>query len=172
MAGESGGGENGRKASDGREVERRASDGGESEGREINGGENSYGYEREITVRYRDVDAMGHVNNAVYATYLEEARRGYTEDVLGLSVLDADAVVASLSIEFERSITLGARVTVGLGVTDIGNSSFRMGYEVRADGEVAATAETAHVVIDPESETSRPIPEEVRERMREFEGSR
>ncbi|MFB6254512.1 MAG: acyl-CoA thioesterase, partial [Halobacteriaceae archaeon] len=63
-----------------------------------------------INVRYRDLDPMGHVNNAVIATYIEEARSAYLEDVLEASFADVNAVLASISIDFISPITKGKEV--------------------------------------------------------------
>ncbi|WP_248897723.1 acyl-CoA thioesterase [Haloplanus halobius] len=122
-------------------------------------------YETEIQVRFRDIDAMGHVNNAVYATYLEQARVDYYADVLGVGLDEIDTALVSLEIDYHRAITLDDTVTVALGVRDIGESSVTVEYEVRAGDSVAATAETVQVYVDPEAETSRPLPEAWRGRM-------
>ena len=123
-----------------------------------------YEFETEVQVRYRDVDEMGHVNNAVYATYLEQARTAYFREVIGTSLAETSIVLASLSIDFRNSIKLGDEVTVALSVPKLGDSSIPMEYEIRlADGAVAATGETVQVAFDREERASRPIPEEWRE---------
>ncbi|WP_049925387.1 acyl-CoA thioesterase [Halopiger goleimassiliensis] len=122
-------------------------------------------YETEIDVRLRDVDFMGHVNNAVYATYLEEAREAYFADVLGVSLTDVETVLVSLSIEYDRPIEADENVTIALEVSELGTSSVPMTYEVRADGETAATARTVQVLVDPETGDSRPLPSEWRSRI-------
>lgn len=121
-----------------------------------------------MPVRFRDIDAMGHVNNAVYVTYLEQARVVFFEEALGLSVRDAGSVIASLSIDYERPIELGDEVSIGIGVGDIGRSSVPMTYEIRSNGERAATAETVLVLIDAETGSSRRIPEPWREAIAEY----
>ena len=123
-----------------------------------------YEFETEVQVRYRDVDEMGHVNNAVYATYLEQARTAYFREVIDTSLAETSIVLASLSIDFRNSIQLGDEVTVALGVPELGDSSIPMEYEIRlADGTVAATGETVQVAFDREERTPRPIPGEWRE---------
>ena len=129
----------------------------------------AYGYTTKIDVRYRDLDPLRHVNNAVYVTYLEQARAGYLLDVLEFDPAQPNMVVASLSIDYRRPSHWGETVTVGVRSTELGGSSFGMEYEIRADGEVAATAETVQVTLD-EAGDSRPVPEEWRERIREHEG--
>jgi acyl-CoA thioester hydrolase len=124
-------------------------------------------YETELQVRFRDLDAMGHVNNAVYATYLEQARVDYYDDVLGVGLDDIDTVLVNLEIDYRHEVTLDdGTVTVAMGVRSIGESSVVVGYELRAGDRVAATAETTQVYVDPEAGTSRPLPEDWVETMK------
>lgn len=127
--------------------------------------DDSYDLTVPIDVRLRDVDFMGHVNNAVYATYLEEAREAYFENVVGVSLVDVGTVLATLEIDFDRPIEADEDVTVALGVSELGNSSLALEYEIRTDGERAATARTVQVLVDRETGQSRPIPAEWRERI-------
>ncbi|MFB6256103.1 MAG: acyl-CoA thioesterase [Haloplanus sp.] len=123
-------------------------------------------YETELQVRFRDVDAMGHVNNAVYATYLEQTRVDYYADVLGVGLDDIDTVLVNLEIDYHHEVTLDDEtVTVEMGVHSIGESSVVAGYELSAGDRVAATAETTQVYVDPEAGTSRPLPAEWIEKM-------
>jgi acyl-CoA thioester hydrolase len=129
-----------------------------------------HSFTTEVEVRFRDLDTMGHVNNAVYATFLEEARVAYFERVIDASLHEVDTVLASLELDFRRPIELGDEVTVAVRIPELGESSIPMEYEVRADGEVAATGEAVQVVVDRESGSSKAIPREWREAIREFEG--
>jgi acyl-CoA thioester hydrolase len=123
-------------------------------------------YETELQVRFRDLDAMGHVNNAVYATYLEQARVDYYADVLGVGLDDIDTVLVNLEIDYRHEVVLDDEtVTIAMGVRSIGESSVVVGYEVRAGDRVAATAETTQVYVDPEAGGSRPLPEAWVEKM-------
>lgn len=117
-------------------------------------------------VRFRDVDAMGHVNNAVYATYLEQTRAEFFREVLDESLAAVDTVLASLSIQFDRPIEPDDKITVGLTIEPLGESSIPMAYEIqRGDGSVAATAESVQVVFDSASGKSRPIPDAWRSKI-------
>jgi acyl-CoA thioester hydrolase len=129
-------------------------------------------YETEISVptRYRDVDSVGHVNNAVYVTYLEQARVEYIQAVFDASPVDPGFVVAHVSVDYERPIQLDETVVVALRVDEIGESSITMSYEIRADGALAATAESVIVPFDRESNGSRPVPDDWRERIQAHEG--
>jgi acyl-CoA thioester hydrolase len=123
-----------------------------------------YEFETEFRVRFRDIDAMGHVNNAVYSTYLEQARADYFREVLGETLSEVGSVLASLSVDFRAPIEGDDVVTVALTIPELGTSSIPMRYEIRReDGVVAATAETVQVVYDREAGESVPVPESWRE---------
>ena len=127
-------------------------------------------FDVEIPVRYRDLDTLGHVNNAVYATYLEQARAAYVDRVLGADLEDGGMVLASLEIDFRRPVDAAVgSIRVECGAVSVGDSSFRMGYRVHGDGgdEPAATAESVQVAWDGAS--SRPLPAAWRESLRAFE---
>lgn len=119
----------------------------------------------DVQVRYRDLDPNDHVNNAVYATYLEEVRSAYFEQVIERNFHEMSTVLATLQIDYRRAIEPDDDVTVALSVSEIGNSSMTMEYEIRTDDGVAATATTVQVVWDRETEESRPVPDEWRERI-------
>ena len=141
-------------------------------------GDERFAFETEVSVRYADVDTYGHVNNATYATYLEEARVDYLAAALGEearsltaeSATDVGIVVASLELDYRRSVGLVDSVTVAVRVPRLGESSFPIEYEVRSDGEVAAEGTTTMVAYDRAERASRPIPDEWRERITSFEG--
>ncbi len=122
-------------------------------------------YEITVDVRLRDIDFMGHVNNAIYATYLEQARAGYFREVLNESLVEADTVLASLTIDYLKPIDADATVTVSLHVPELGESSLPMEYVIRADGQRVATARTVQVIVDRERGCSRPIPTAWRKRI-------
>lgn len=128
----------------------------------------------DVHVRYNDLDTYNHVNNAIYATYLEEARIAYLEEVLGLDLEEFTFVIAGLELSFERPVTLTDDLTVGLETTRLGETSATMAYElVVGDGEErerVATGETTLVYVDPTEKRPAPIPEDFRKRVREYEG--
>jgi acyl-CoA thioester hydrolase len=125
-------------------------------------------YETTVSPRYRDLDPMGHVNNAVYASFCEQARMEYFDDVFEMDLDALNMVVAHLELDYERPIPQGESVTVRVRVAEIGGSSFTMAFEVLADGAVAATGETTQVVLGDDGSPAR-VPEAWRERVREFE---
>ena len=128
-------------------------------------------YTTEIDVRFRDIDAMDHVNNAVYATYLEQARAEYYRDVLDADLSALATVLASLSIDFRRPIELtDGAVAVAMDIAELGTSSVTMAYDVRTDDELVAEAETTLVSLDPDAGEPAPIPEEYRSAIESYHG--
>jgi acyl-CoA thioester hydrolase len=116
-------------------------------------------YEKRIEVRWRDVDALRHVNNAVYATYLEECRDGWLEQVLGEDGAMWDYVLARVAIDFRREIGLEEEVVLARAtLVGIGTSSLALREEIRLlDGTLAAEAESVIVARDRETGRSRPL---------------
>ncbi len=126
-------------------------------------------YTTEIDVRFRDIDVMGHVNNAVYATYIEQARTEYYRDVLSADLSSISTVLASLSLDFRRAVKLtDGTVTVEIDVAELGRSSVTMTHEVRTGGQVVADAEATIVTLDPDSGEPAPIPDEQRSAMTSY----
>ena len=118
-----------------------------------------FSYETTVPVRFQDLDAVGHVNNAVYATYFEEARISYIEDVLDIDAEDSGAVIAHLEIDYRRPIVDDDVVTVAVRTGEPGTSSIPMEYEIRTEEGVAATGETVMVTTDYETGKTQPIPD-------------
>ncbi|GAA0552244.1 thioesterase family protein [Halorubrum ejinorense] len=126
-------------------------------------------YTVDIDVRFRDIDALGHVNNAVYATYVEQARTRYFRDVLDMDISKSSSVLASLSIDFRRPIELtDGDVTVTVELADLGRSSATMTHEIRVGDAVAAEAEATIVSLDPDTGEPMPIPEAHRTAMESY----
>jgi len=111
-------------------------------------------------VRWNDLDAFGHVNNAKYLTYAESARIDWGQQQFAEksdSVL-VQMTVARSEIDYLLPITeFESYYDVDLWVESIGNSSFVVGYEVSKDGLVFTKMKTVQVMIDLESRKSRPI---------------
>lgn len=113
-----------------------------------------------IPIRWRDMDAYGHVNNAVYLNYLEECRDAWVEQVLGPVVESTwHFVLARVAIDFRSELTQDdAEVRVRCRLETIGRSSIRTREEiVKADGALAAEAESVIVPREPERGSSRPL---------------
>lgn len=122
----------------------------------------------DVQVRFRDIDALGHVNNAVYVTYLEQARVQYLKQVLGLGLENLDTVLVSLEIDYRKPITESDSVEVAIDISELGKSSIPMEYEIRDGNEVAAAAETVQVAYDTDTRSSKPLPDEWRDAITAF----
>jgi acyl-CoA thioester hydrolase len=116
-------------------------------------------HEKQIEIRWRDQDAYGHVNNAVYLTYLEEVRDEWLERALGASGDAWGYVTARVAIDFRRELTQDDDAIVArLWLTRIGTSSVTTREEiVTVGGELAAEAEAVLVARDTETGRSRPL---------------
>ncbi len=102
-----------------------------------------YSFSCPIQVRWRDLDAFAHVNNATFATYLEIARTAVWEERFGgREAMDISFFVKRVEIEFKRPLALYDTVQVWLRVGEIRGASFTFEYVVEANGEIAAEAAT------------------------------
>ncbi|MWG33432.1 acyl-CoA thioesterase [Halomarina oriensis] len=129
-------------------------------------------FQTTIPVRFRDIDPLGHVNNAVYVTYLEATRTAFYESVLEMSMLDIDTVLAHVEVDFVRPIAGEASVVVDLSVGELGRSSVPMEYVIH-DGDSDrpfAAARSVQVFVDVETGTSRPLPDWYREALESASG--
>ena len=116
-------------------------------------------HEKQVEIRWKDVDTYRHVNNAVYLTYLEECRDEWLERALGAGEGTWDFVIARVAIDFRRELRLeDDAVVVRCQLDGIGTSSVRTREEVRTvDGALAAEAEAVLVARDPASGRSRAL---------------
>jgi acyl-CoA thioester hydrolase len=124
--------------------------------------------EKRIEIRWRDVDAYGHVNNAVYLNYLEEARDAWVQAVLGaVSGSTWDFVLARVEIDFRAELTQDdGAVVVRCTLDRIGNSSVGTREMVRKqDGTISAEARSVVVARDPGTGRSRPLTDAEREAL-------
>jgi acyl-CoA thioester hydrolase len=110
-------------------------------------------------VRFRDCDPMGHVNNAVYSTYLEQARIG----VLGGL---AAFILARVEIDFRAELRAGEEIEVRTRCGRVGTKSFDLEHELRAGGRLVAEARSVLVAFDYELGRSVELPRDVTERLR------
>ena len=118
-------------------------------------------YTNQQFVRWDDIDAFGHVNNAKYLTYIQEAR------FLWSPLLEM--VVAKAEVDYLVPIYVGGRFyDITLWVEQIGNSSFTLGYEVIGDnGVVHAKVKTVQVAVSMETKKSRPLTDPEREFLKQ-----
>jgi acyl-CoA thioester hydrolase len=115
-----------------------------------------------LTVRFGETDMAGHVNNAVFLSYLEEARLSFIREVLGLG--EVPLILASAKLDFLRQVRFPDLLAITTGITRIGRSSFDMTHQVYRgpDRELALTAAATLVAFDYAAQKSTPIPEDWR----------
>ena len=129
-------------------------------------------YTNKQFVRWDDIDALGHVNNAKYLTYIQEARFqwSYYQFVSqGEEATLAEMVVAKAEVDFLVPIYEGgAFVDVHLWVDSVGTSSFTLNYEISSKGVLHARIKTVQVAISMDTKKSRPITDTEREFLKEY----
>lgn len=131
----------------------------------------SYPFVIPVTVRWRDLDAFRHVNNAVVVSYLEMARAAMWRDHFDCAdPMGIPFVIAHLEIDYKRPIELFDEVRVGMRTADVSASSFAFDYLVTAGDRVAAVARTVQVCV--RYETGRPVrvPEDLRRSLAALTG--
>ena len=122
-----------------------------------------------IEVRFRDLDALGHVNNAVYLTYLESARIAYWLHVTRRSrVQDLDMILARTEIDYRSPLVLGERLDVSVRCASLKGSSFVLAFEAREAGTGRLVAEARKVLVhyDYAAKAVRPLGPELRAQLR------
>ena len=126
-----------------------------------------------LAVRYGDIDAQGHVNNACYFTYMEEGRLRYWQ-ALGLWVLGQDfnaisQIVAEATCTYLQPIFLGQTVGVAVRVARLGTKSLHLDYHLTVAGQPVARGRTIQVAYDYAVKHSIPIPPSWRLAIAAFE---
>jgi acyl-CoA thioester hydrolase len=127
-----------------------------------------------IQVRFRDTDAFGHVNNAVFLTYIELARVRYLIDVLQPEVPfpQMPLILARVELDFRSPIMFGENVEVTTQVDRIGRSSIDMSHGITAgaDHRLVGEAQSVLVTYDYAAARPMPVPDEWRARIAAHEG--
>lgn len=125
-----------------------------------------------IEVRFRDLDALGHVNNAVYFTYFEEGRKHFSKKVFGVSdISDFKFIMAHIQCDFIRPIQFNDHVILQMWVKDIGTKSFSFEYQLvdfYDEAMVFAAGESIQVCYDYEKNRSIEVPAKMRERLTRY----
>jgi acyl-CoA thioester hydrolase len=126
----------------------------------------SYPYTLPLRVSFRDLDALGHVNNAVYLTYFEHARVGYGLQLVGgATPTDLAFIVAEATVTYLKPAYYDDQLEVGVRVSEIGTKSFVMEYSVRraATNQQLARGRTVQVWYSYGAQRSEPVPASFRE---------
>jgi len=123
-------------------------------------------------VRWDDLDAMGHVNNAKYLTYAQEARFLWATEEFSGAMRETsliEMVVARAEIDFMEPIYEGGRfVDVEITIGKIGNSSFNMLFTIGDQGKIFAKVMTVQVAVSTETMKSRPLTDKEREFLTKY----
>jgi acyl-CoA thioester hydrolase len=118
-------------------------------------------HKSQLQIRWADLDAFKHVNNAAYLVYMQEARADFTwysRKVKGERPILADMVVARAEVDFIAPIhDVDIPLDIEIYLERIGNSSFVMVYEMSQAGQLRAKGKTVQVGVDMEDEKSRPL---------------
>jgi acyl-CoA thioester hydrolase len=120
-------------------------------------------FRMEMDIRFRDIDMLGHVNSAVYATYLETARIKYFLSRFGR--YEPTFVLRRAELDYLAPLYLGEIAVVEMWVGSIGESSWEFRYRIteKNSGRIAIEAKTIQVWIDPDKGSKVKIPEKVKE---------
>jgi acyl-CoA thioester hydrolase len=138
--------------------------------------------EAPIQIGWRDLDALGHVNNAVYLTYFEVARLGYIRALLGdrierdprtLLPVGFQFILAEVTCSYRSPATLSDRPVVAIWVSQVGRKSFVFEYRIsdKVTGRLVAEGCSTQVWYDYAAGESRAVPGEVVERMERLQGT-
>jgi acyl-CoA thioester hydrolase len=126
-----------------------------------------------LEVRFRDIDAFEHVNNASFFTYMEEARIKYILEVIKIEEVERlPLILAAVQIDFRKPILFGQVVEIGTRVDWIGRTSFSMSHRLTAtpDDRLVAEAATVLVCYDYAAAGAMPVPDGWRSAFGEWEG--
>jgi acyl-CoA thioester hydrolase len=127
----------------------------------------------DVPVRFADTDALGHVNNAHYLSFLEVARIDYLRQVYGrVKVEDFGVIIARVEIDYKSPAFHHETLRVGCRVIEIGGASVRMEYRIedKASGRHVADAQSVMVTFDYALGRPVRVPEDMRRKMEEFDG--
>src|SRR5437762_6810343 len=120
----------------------------------------AFAFHHRVEVRFRDCDAMGHVNHAVYFTYLEQCRFAFWRQVTGRSAgPGAGIILVRAECDYRAPAFVGEQLDVAVNVADIGRSSFTLNYEIvnAATNQQLAEAKTVLVAYDYSAAVSMPL---------------
>jgi acyl-CoA thioester hydrolase len=135
-----------------------------------------------IQIRWRDLDALGHVNNAVYLTYFELARLAYVRSLLGadaprdprtLLPYDFQFILAEVTCHYRSPATLDDQLVVTIWVSQVGRKSYVFEYRINdeVNGRLVAEGCSTQVWFDYAANESRPVPAAIVARMEGLQGT-
>ncbi len=135
-----------------------------------------YKYKTHIPIRFSDIDAVGHVNNAIYLTYFEIARFSYWNEAIDWNFSENGIIVGRAEVNYLKPVTLHDQIACYVRVVRIGNSSFdvmQVLVKVTPHGEeICTTGKTVCICYDYSANKSVKIPAIERKRMIEYDEPR
>ena len=131
----------------------------------------------QIQVRFADCDMFGHMNNAKFITFMEQARVEYFKTFPEINFLkrvenpELSIILAEVTCTYKSPVLLDEVLVVKIRTTELKRSSFVMEYEMTEEksGRLTATGKTIGVFYNYQAEKSIPIPEEIRRRFEKAE---
>lgn len=132
---------------------------------------NDFPYTVATEIAFRDIDAMGHVNNAVYLTYLETARIKFLHQIKAITRLgELPLILAEATVTYKSPAHFGEILAIGLGIPRFGSKSFEFIYQIDGgDGRLVALARTVLVAYDYAAAATVPVPEDFKARVLAFQ---
>lgn len=138
--------------------------------------QDKYPFEVVVEVAFRDIDAFGHVNNAVFFSYMEYARVKYAielfsgTDLASESLLDIPLILVHASCTYHSPALFGEELLLGVGLSRFGNKSFDLLYRFAGeDGRLIATGKTIQVMYDYGTSSAFPIPQTIKDKVEAFQ---
>lgn len=136
----------------------------------------NYPYEVTIEVAFRDIDAFGHVNNAVFFSYMEYGRVKYAielfadTDLSTESLLDIPLILVEATCTYFSPALLSEKLTLSIGLSRFGNKSFDLMYRFTGqDGRLIATGKTVQVMYNYGTGRAFTIPDYIKEKVDAFQ---
>lgn len=125
----------------------------------------------EISVRFRDCDMLGHVNNAVYLNYFEQARIHYFAQLIGKEwdYVNQGLILVRNEITYLKPIFLNDKPIIYVNLVEIGTKSFTFGYKVMVDNELCTTGLSKLVCFDFKINQTVPVYPDFLEAFKKFE---
>ena len=131
-----------------------------------------FAFRHRLSVRFRDCDAMGHVNHAVYFTYLEQCRLMFWREVTGTPSPHTRVIIARAECDYRAPAHFGDELEVRVNIGDIGRSSFTLVYEIvqAASASLVARGKTVMVSYDYQAGSPMPLPDQTRDLLQRLKG--
>lgn len=134
---------------------------------------NDFKYKTTIETRFADFDMMGHVNNALYFTFMEIARTKYWKQAILWDWEQTGVVIAQASLDYISPVYLKDKISMYVRTSRIGSTSFDLEYllvkHLNDKEEICAKGKSVCVAFDYSSKKPTPIPEKEKNKMIEFE---